>query len=101
MIPDDEKAKFCTENKYLLIATDVSLELKERGDAIEYKLENMVTKITVHTTLIESTLNTQITEAKDGYKEELQKTIILVKEENLKVFTLLEDLKARMAISEA
>ena len=39
LIPDDVKKAFTDDTKYLLIASDVAAELKEKGDAIDYKLE--------------------------------------------------------------
>lgn len=61
----------------------------------------MITKINNHTNTIENALQTGIAGAQDEYKSELQRTINLVKEENTKVFTMLEELKTRMGQQEA
>jgi hypothetical protein len=84
-----------------LIATDVEQELKERGDEIDAKLEAMIHKISVHTDTIESQLGKHMNETKENYKVELQKTLTTVKEENQKVFEMLEALKARLPAPEA
>lgn len=75
--------------------------MKDKGDQIEFKLEQMIHRISVHTDAIENSLGNHINSAKEHYKIELQKTINTVKEENSKVYKLLEDLKSRMPLPEA
>lgn len=41
LIPRKSKLNFCEPNRYLLIATDVEAEMKEKGDEIDYKLESI------------------------------------------------------------
>lgn len=60
----------------------------------------MITKINNHTNQIDQAIQSGIATAQDEYKSELQRTINLVKEENTKVFGMLEELKARMALKE-
>ena len=85
----------------MLIASDVAQELKEKGDAVDYKLETMISKINVHTNQIEVELNGNIKNARESFKSDLKRTVDTLKEENTKVFTLLDEIKARLALQDA
>lgn len=74
MIPEDLRRSFCQPNKYLLLATDVEQEMKEKGDSIDYKLDQMIHRINVHSDAVEHQIETGIADAKEHFKIELQKT---------------------------
>lgn len=95
LIPQERQEAFCEQNKYLLIATDVEQEMREKGDALDYKLEQMISKIGMHTDHIEKLLEDKINEAKDSYKTQLHDTLRTVEDENAKVFQVIKDLQAR------
>ncbi len=59
----------------------------------------MVQKINIHTNKIENELFGIITEAEKTFNHEIKKTIDVVKDENKKVYALLEQLKVRVQIA--
>ena len=64
MIPESRKRKFCEQNQYLLIATDVEVEMKEKGDMIDFKLDHLTHRINTHADTISSHIKTKFAEVK-------------------------------------
>jgi hypothetical protein len=50
LIPEERKLMFCADNRYLLIATDVQQEMKEKGINENEVLEETVKKLNSNAT---------------------------------------------------
>eukprot|EP00347_Sterkiella_histriomuscorum_P017370 403349643 len=96
LIPESRKRKFCPANKYLLIATDVEAEMKEKGDDLDYKLETIQSRITNHANAISTGLNTSIAEFRDSAKADLDKILQSVKDENQKMMEIIKEISAKL-----
>ena len=59
----------------------------------------MIHRINVHSDAVEHQIETGINDAKEHFKVELQKTLNIVKEENKKVFEMLENLSSKVPSS--
>ncbi len=59
LIPRSRMRRFCEPNQYLLIATDVEQEMKDKGDLIDYKLDSLTHRINTHADVISGHLATK------------------------------------------
>lgn len=75
MIPESRKKRFCEANRYLLIATDVEAEMKEKGDDLDYKIDSIQTRINNHANTISANLTAKITEFRNEAKTDLDKIL--------------------------
>lgn len=89
LIPERRRVKFCEKNRYLLIATDVEQEMKEKGDDLDYKLEMISSRITNHALAIQNSLNDKIKEFRELAKQDLEKVLQSVKDENQKMMDVI------------
>lgn len=71
LIPNKRKQTFCEPNRYLLIATDVEAEMKEKGDDFDYKLESIYNRINNHADLVSNGLNARLKEIREESKMDL------------------------------
>lgn len=96
LIPDRRRERFCEKNRYLLIATDVEAEMKEKGDDLDYKLEMISSRITNHAVSIQTGLNEKIKEFRELAKSDLDKVLQSVKEENEKMVALIQEISDKL-----
>lgn len=96
LIPQSRMKKFCEPNQYLLIATDVEQEMKDKGDLIDYKLDSLTHRINTHADVISGHLQTKFQDIKDEAKKDLEKVLLEVREDNKKMMEIIEELSARL-----
>lgn len=68
--------------------------MKEKGDDQDYLLEETVRKVNTHTTEVEKKIKEQVETAFTSYKEEVGKTVQTLKDQNNRVFEMLEEIKS-------
>ena len=72
--------------------------MREKGIDVEFKLQQMLNKIRVHSGKVEHDISGMIDTAEDSFKGDLKKTVEAVKDENKKVLALLEQLRAKIPL---
>ena len=72
--------------------------MREKGIDVEFKLQQMLNKIRVHSGKVENDISGMIDTAEDSFKGDLKKTVEAVKDENKKVLALLEQLRAKIPL---
>jgi hypothetical protein len=72
--------------------------MREKGIDVEFKLQQMLNKIRVHSGKVEQDISGMIDTAEDSFKGDLKKTVEAVKDENKKVLALLEQLRAKIPL---
>jgi hypothetical protein len=97
LIPQSRKDRFCETNQYLLIATDVEAEMKEKGDMIDFKLDHLTHRINTHADTISSHIKVKFAEVKHQAEKDLEKIVEEVREDNKKMIEIIQDLSARIS----
>lgn len=96
LISKKRRKTFCPDNNYLLIATDVQQEIREKGDEIDYQLDSLTTRINNHADSISASLVTRFESFREESKKDFETVLEGVREDNLKLIAMIEELSARL-----